>query len=210
MRSLIRSRVPVLALAWLLPLAVFAAAPGSYSGEAPVASQSDGDRAAALKAAMANAITARSADSAALARPEIARAVAQADRYVLQYEYRRSGDGLVLVAQFDSAVIDRLLQRDAGGTAEAPAGDTPSQALAWVGGIRGADDYVRLMAYFARNHFVRSAQPVAAQGDGMLVRLSLASDLPKFLEVVAMERTLAVADAPAPVDGAEANLVLTP
>lgn len=208
MRSFVRSCVLVLVL--LAPLAASAAAPGSYAGEAPVASQSDADRAAALRAAMANAIAAQSADPAALSRPEIARAVAQADRYVLQYEYRHGGDGFVLVAQFDSAVIDRLLQRDAGGDAAAAAGDTPSQALAWVGGIRGADDYVRLMAYFARNHFVRSAQPVAAQGDGLLVRLSLASDLPRFLEVVAMERTLAVAGAPAPIDGAEASLVLTP
>lgn len=207
MRSFVRSCVLVLAL--LAPLAAFAAAPGSYTGEAPVASQSDADRAAALTAAMANAITAQSADPDALARPEIARAVARADRYVLQYEYRPGSGGLVLVAQFDSAVIDRLLQRDAGGDAAA-AGDMPSQALAWVGGIRGADDYVRLMAYLARNHFVRGAQPVAAQGDGLLLRLSLASDLPKFLEVVAMERTLAVADTPAPVDGAEASLVLTP
>lgn len=209
-RSLIPCRVLVALLAWLVPLAVLAA-PGAYTGEAPVNSQSDEDRAAALKIALANVVVAQSGDSGAPGRPDVAKAIEQAERYVLQYQYRRGGDAskFVLVAQFDSTAVDKLLRRNGGTGAEAEAVDAPAEATVWIGGINDANDYARVIAYLARNNFVRNAQPIEARGDGVLVRLSLSSGLARFVEAAEMERVLG-AKAGARVDGADAALALTP
>lgn len=209
MRSLTRSLVLALVLVLLAPLAALAA-PGAYTGEAPVASQSDEDRAAALKVAFAEVLVAQSGDSGILARGDVAKAVQQAERYVLQYQYRR-GDAAryQLVAQFDSASVDAILQRSAVGAQSAEDGvaDVPAEATVWIGGINNADDYARVVAYLARSNFVRSAQPVLARGDGMLVRLSLNGGLARFLDAAGMERVLGVA-AGAKVEGADAALAL--
>lgn len=211
------ARLRVFALVLLLLLAPLAgqAAPSGYTGEAPVASQSDEDRVEALKAALASVVVERSGDSALPARPDVAKALAQAERYVLQYQYKRGSadDGsarLILVAQFDSVAVDRLLQRSgAGGAETAAAPEAPAEATVWIGGIRNADDYARMIGYLGRSNFVRSAQPLRARADGMLVKLSLATDLAHFLDAVAMERTLGV-DASAKTDGADAVLALLP
>lgn len=215
----ISARLRVFALVLLLLLAPLAgqAAPSGYTGEAPVASQSDEDRVEALKAALASVVVERSGDSALPARPDVAKALAQAERYVLQYQYKRGSadDGsarLILVAQFDSIAVDRLLQRSGAGGAEterAAAPDAPAEATVWIGGIRNADDYARTIGYLGRSNFVRSAQPLRARADGMLVKLSLATDLAHFLDAVGMERTLGV-DASAKTDGADAVLALLP
>jgi len=216
----ISARLRIFALALLLLLAPLAgqAAPSGYTGEAPVASQSDEDRVEALKAALASVIVERSGDSALPARPDVAKALAQAERYVLQYQYKRGagddgGTRLTLVAQFDSVAVDRLLQRSGAGSGaeseRAAAPDAPAEATVWIGGIRTADDYARTIGYLGRSNFVRSAQPLRARADGMLVKLSLATDLAHFLDAVAMERTLGV-DASAKTDGADAVLALLP
>lgn len=215
----ISARLRVFALVLLLLLAPLAgqAAPSGYTGEAPVASQSDEDRVEALKAALASVVVERSGDSALPARPDVAKALAQAERYVLQYQYKRGSadDGsarLILVAQFDSVAVDRLLQRSGAGGAEterAAAPDAPAEATVWIGGIRNADDYARTIGYLGRSNFVRSAQPLRARADGMLVKLSLATDLAHFLDAVGMERTLGV-DVSAKTDGADAVLALLP
>lgn len=211
----VRLRVFALVLMLLAPFAAHAA-PTGYTGEAPVASQSDEDRTEALKVALANVVVERSGDAALPSRPDVAKALAQAERYVLQYQYKRGGaeDGssrLILVAQFDSVAVDRLLQRSgaAGEAEKATAPETPTEATVWIGGIRNADDYARAIAYLGRSNFVRNAQPVRARGDGMLMRLSLSTDLAHFLDVVGMERTLGV-DATAKTDGADAVLALQP
>ena len=73
------------------------AAPTAYTGSAPVNSQNDDERAAALKTALANVVIEQTGDAGILARADVAKAVAQADRYVLQYSYRGS-DGARLLA----------------------------------------------------------------------------------------------------------------
>ncbi|MFC4819358.1 DUF2066 domain-containing protein [Dokdonella ginsengisoli] len=199
----------------LLASAAALAAPSSYTGEAPVNSQSDEERSGALKTALANVVAAQTGDSGLLARPDVAKAVEQAERYVLQYQYRRgddSGAKYLLVAQFDSTAVNQMLQRLGLGPAGAQtevATEAPSEATVWIGGINNANDYARLVGYLARNNFVRNAQPMEARGDGVLVRLSLVSGLTRFLEVVAMERTLGVV-AGAKVEGVDATLALTP
>lgn len=213
-----RAFFPLRALVFLLALlasAAAVAAPTAYIGEAPVNSQSDEERSGALKTALANVIAAQTGDSGLLARSDVAKAVEQAERYVLQYQYRRgddSGAKYLLVAQFDSSAVDQMLQRLGLGPAGAQAdvaAEAPSEATVWIGGINNAADYARLIGYLARNNYVRNAQPMQARGDGVLVRLSLASGLPRFLEVIAIERTLGVV-AESKVEGVDATLALTP
>jgi hypothetical protein len=132
-----KSRLKSLILGLVLSLAsVFAGAAGFYTGTAPVASQSDQDRAAALRLALSQAVTqAAKGDAAVLKRPEVARALTRAERYARQYTYQPNNTPpepgkplakFLLVAQFDSAQIDALV-RDQGlvavpAGAPAPAG----------------------------------------------------------------------------------------
>jgi hypothetical protein len=147
-----------------------------------------------------------------LANPDVARSVGQAERYVLQYSYERNtaddGVPLVLVAHFDATAIDGLLQRlGLGAHAGLPqVPEIPTEATAWVTDVRNADDYARVLSYFSRNNFVRGVQPLQAHGDALLLKLSLSTDLAHFVEIVALERALAVA--PAPIEGADTVLTL--
>jgi hypothetical protein len=216
-----RHRTMPVRLSRLLPLfllvfaTVFAqpapAAPTAYTGSAPVNSQNDDERAAALKTALANVVIEQTGDAGILARADVAKAVAQADRYVLQYSYRGSDGARTLVAQFDSEAVDAMLARlglrDAA-QAAAPANAT-TEASVWIGGVRNADDWLRVAGYLARNNFVRSSRPLEARGDAVLMRLTLASDVPHFLDAVAAERTLAVESRDSVSGDADARLVLT-
>jgi len=69
---------------------------------------------------------------------------------------------------------------------------------------------VRVIGYLAKSNLVKSTQPRQARGDGMLVRLSLATDLKHFLDAVSMERQLSVVNGSPPVDGIDATLALGP
>lgn len=215
-RFLPAPRVLALLFALMLAAPAWAFGPATYTGTAPVNSQSDAERTDALKTALASVVVEQTGDSSVLARPQVAEAVAQAERYVLQYQYRNnSADGaakMTLEAQFDAAAVDRMLARLGLGDAnaqQAAAAETPSEAVVWIGGIRNADDYARVIGYLARNNFVRGAQPTQARGDGILVKLSLATDLARFLDAAGMERTL-VANTTLHVDGADAALALNP
>jgi hypothetical protein len=194
------------------------AAPATYTGEAPVNSQSDDERVDALKTALASVVIQQTGDPGVLSRSDVAAAVAKAERYVLQFRYRKSADGagppLVLVAEFDSTAVDQMLQRlglgeSAPGTAAA-IDTTPTEATVWIGGIRSAEDYARVVGYLGKSPLVRGVRPQQARGDGMLVKLSLGTDLAHFLDAVGIERTLAVVSASPPVDGVDATLALAP
>jgi hypothetical protein len=198
---------------WVLALAPLAgmASPSTYSGSAPVNSQSDDERAGALRTALANVVIEQAGDTGVIARPDVAKAVEKAERYMLQYSYRRntSGDAaMTLVVQFDADAVDQMLQRlGLGALANVPlAPETPTEATLWIGDIRNADDYARVVGYLGKNNFVKSAQPMQATADGILVRVSLSTDLAHFLDAVGMERMLASSSARA--DGADAALVL--
>lgn len=116
-----KSRWKRLAAGIALSLApLFAGAAGIYTGTAPVATQSDQDRAAALRTALGQAVTqAAKGDAAVLRRPEVARALTRAERYARQYSYQpnnapaepgKAPAKFLLVAQFDSAQIDALVR----------------------------------------------------------------------------------------------------
>ncbi|HEX7917702.1 DUF2066 domain-containing protein, partial [Rudaea sp.] len=119
----------LLAVVGLAP--VFAVAAGVYTGTAPVASQSDQDRAAALRVALGQAVTqAAKGDANVLKRPEVARALTRAERYTRSYSYQPNTDPakapakFLLVAQFDGAQIDALVRDQPAPAAPAPAAAT--------------------------------------------------------------------------------------
>lgn len=131
-----KSQFQSLVLGVALSLApVFAGAAGVYTGTAPVATQSDQDRAAALRAALSQAVTqAAKGDASVLRRPDIARALTRPERYARQYSYQsntapaepgKASAKFLLVAQFDGAQIDALV-RDQAPAAAAAGAPTPS------------------------------------------------------------------------------------
>ena len=123
---------------------ILAGAAEVYTGSAPVATQSDRDRANALRAALGQVITqAAKGDATVLRRPEVARALARAERYARSYSYqagaasvdaKKPGMKFQLVAQFDAAQIDALLrdQAAAPAAANAPVASNPASAPAVV------------------------------------------------------------------------------
>jgi hypothetical protein len=203
----------------MLALAFFtvpaSAAPTTYSGEAAVTSQSEAERGEALKSALADVVIRLSGDSGVLARSDVARAVGDAAKYVLQYQYRRDASGgaaLTLVAQFDSVAVDQMLSQLglAGSGSPVAIDTTPSESRVWISGIHSATDYARVLGYLSRQSIVRQAQPVEARGDGLLVKLNVAGSLARWLEAVGGDGTLRVNNASPPVEGVDATLALAP
>src|SRR5476649_1571910 len=68
----------VLVLASLAPV-LARAVTSLYTGQVPVNSQADGERAEALKSALAQVVVKLSGDTAVLAKPDVAKAVANAE-----------------------------------------------------------------------------------------------------------------------------------
>jgi hypothetical protein len=217
------SRKLLLALVLLVSASVHAA--GLYTGQVPVDSQSDADRAAALKNALAQVVIRVSGDPGALARPELAKAVGDAERYVQQFQYDRevvtdaSGQPqgrLTLVAQFDRDAVDRLLggtgaAAGAAGDASAAAADsTPGEFRVWVGGIRSALDYARLIGGLSANERIHDLHVEMARGDGVQLRLGIAGPLARVLDALNAGPLLHVTNAKPPVDGLDAMLELKP
>jgi hypothetical protein len=109
-------------------LSAAASAGGLYTAQVPVTSQDEAERAQALKTALGQVITRASGDAAALSRPEVAKALAQAERYVQQFQYQQdvvteAGQTqvhLTLVAQFDRDAVDRSIGGGANGACRRP------------------------------------------------------------------------------------------
>ena len=212
--------ISVLVVALLMLPAM--AAPATYSGESRVADQSEGARAGALKTALAEVVIRLSGDPGILARDNVATAVAAADKYVLQYSYRRdttmddvSGvekPQLVLVAEFDSTAVDRMLAglgiSGIGSTANIDA--TPVEKHIWLSGIHSAADYARGIGYLSRQPLVHQSWPVEARGDGILIRIELAGDFNRWLGLVDQDGVMQVNSASPPVQGIDATLALNP
>ena len=84
----------------------------------------------------------------------------------------------------------------------------PSEARLWIGGIRSAEDYARVLRYFGSLDLVRQAGAVEARGDGVLMRVALTVGLPYFLSTVDTSATLTVVNGQPPVEGVDATLIL--
>ncbi len=218
------ARVRRLALGLVLACAPFAAtaAPATYSGEAPVASQSETERSEALKTALADVVIRLSGDRGVLARGDVARAVAEAGRYVLQYQYRRDVEAdaagaaqvrLSLVAEFDSAAVDRMLANLGLGGGEMVVAEVEEPAgplRLWIAGIYSAMDYARAIGSLERNSVVREVRVTETRADGMLVELTTATGRARSLEALDAQGTLTLTSVAPPVDGIDATLALRP
>ncbi|HEX6834146.1 MAG TPA: DUF2066 domain-containing protein [Rudaea sp.] len=215
----------VLVLACLLPLAASAGAGGLYTGQVPVNSQSDTELAEALKTAFGQVLVKLIGDAGALSRPEVAKAVAQPNRYVQQYQYEQAvvtENGqpqvrMTLVAQFNRESVDRLLGELglAPGAAAAAAADTapandvrPGTYHLWVGGIRSAEDYARLIGAFSGNERVRDVQTELARGDGVQLRVGVVGPLARVLDTLSATAGVRVTNAAPPVEGMDALLTM--
>ncbi|MBX3693001.1 DUF2066 domain-containing protein [Dokdonella sp.] len=188
------------------------AAPPTYRGEASVASQAEGERNEGLKNALGGIVMRLSGDSGVLARGEVAHAVAEAPRYVLQYQYRRDSEAsqLVLVAEFDAAAVDAMLARLGLADRSAVANEPPGTHRLWIAGIQSAVDYARLLGYLDRHALVREVRPLEARGDGLLIEVGSASGLTRLLDALGSEGTLGITHASPPLDGIDATLALLP
>ncbi len=76
----------------------------------------------------------------------------------------------------------------------------------WVGGIRSAEDYARVIGYLGESNLVRGVQPTQARGDGVLVRLSLRGSLSASAAMLWSHAPAHVRNASPPVDGVDALL----
>jgi len=207
-----------------LLLAAGAHAAGLYTAQVPVASQDEAERAQALKTALGQVITKASGDPGVLVRPEVVKALGQAERYVQQFQYQQdvvtdTGQAqvrLTLIAQFDREAVDRLLGGSAGAkeadsARPAPAVDTtPGTYHVWIGGVRSGRDYARVIGALSGVDTVRDVQVEQARGDGMQLRLATAGSLPRLLEALNAGPVLRVTNAKPPVDGIDALLDLKP
>jgi len=209
----------------LIAVSLSAVAGGLYTGQVLVASQSDADRTEALKSALGDVVVRVSGDKAVLARPDVAKAVADAERYVQQFSYQQdvvteAGQTqvrLTLVAHFDRDAVDRLL-RNPGSAKDSPPPDgqaaavdaTPGSYRLWVAGVRSPQDYARLIGALSGNEFVREVQVELARGDGVQVRLTSATSLSRLLDNLSAGAVIRVANSKPPVDGLDALLDLQP
>jgi hypothetical protein len=206
----------------LLAVAPFAVADSLYTGQVTVVSQSEQDLATGLSAALGQVLIRLTGDNAVLTRPGVAKAVAQPNRYVQQYQYTQdavgdSGQGrLSLVAQFDHAGVDQLLvdlglARTGGGDA-APAAAVdmrPQTYRVWVSGVNSATDYARVVGSLARNELVRSVQGEQARNDGVQLRLDVTGSLQRLLDSLG-SGPVRVLNAAPPVEGVDALLGVQP
>lgn len=208
----------------LLVAAPLAQADNLYVGQVAVASQSEADTAAGLSAALSQVLARLTGDNAVLNRPGVAKAIAQPNRYVQQYQFAQdvvtdNGQAQVrlsLIAQFDHAAVDRLLAdlglaRGGGAAADTPSApaamvDTRPQTFRlWLSGVGSANDYARAVGALARNEFVRSVQAEAARNDGVQLRVEVNGPLQRLLDSLG-SGPVRVLNAAPPVEGVDALL----
>ena len=211
--------VRVIALIFLACIGTVHAA-GLYTAQVPVASQSDEDRAEALKAGLSQIMVRVSGEPGVLAKPEVAKALGQAERYVQQFQYQQDivTEGgqpqvrLTLVAQFDRDAVDRLVNGTGAAAASAPAETagtaqaTPGVYHLWIGGVRSAQDYARAVGALTGSDLVRDVQVELARGDGMQLRLASSVSLQRLLDSLNTGGVMRVTNAAPPVDGIDALL----
>ncbi len=205
-------------------------AAGLYTGSAPVNSQSDEDRATALRAALGQVVVKASGDPGALSRPEVIKALARADRYMQQYSYQPNTGGdpslpasrFVLVAQFDRSSVDAMLHDlNLGGATDpssTPAGVDSAAAQVpasgsyrlWFSGLRSADDYARLVGALNSNEQVRAVRVEQARGNGVQIKVDTRGALATLLDSLDASRLAHVSNPHPPLEGVDALLDYQP
>jgi hypothetical protein len=187
-----------------------------YSATVPVAGTSDAQRNEAMSVALSDVLQQVSPGFAAT--PDV---LAQASGYVRDFRYRRAASGgLELQVDFDPGAIGRMIARGQSSAVAAGqpgrAGSTGAPAVAaggsgtlWVGGIDNTHAFASLLAVLRGDAALHDVIPVAASGDGVLVRLT--SDQPLATVLAALTApTGHLAPAVQPHPGADATLRWTP
>ncbi len=211
----------LLVLLALLLLPGLLLAEGLYSAQVPVASQSVKDRADALKDALAQVVVnLTGGDKGVLAQPAVGKAIADAQRYVQQYEYTEqvtNNNGqpeahLQLQAEFDRNAVDQMLANlglthaDAGGqNAQVLTDVEPALYHVWVSGIDSAQDFASVVGELSQNDLVRSVQAQQARGDGVELSLDVTGPLSRLLNSL-NGTNLRLLNAKPPLDGIDALL----
>jgi hypothetical protein len=220
--------------ACLLP--AFAVAVALYTGTAPVNSQSDEERAGALRTALGQVVVKLSGDPGVLSRSDVAKAIGHADRYMQQYSYQRNASAdpaqsaahFLLVVQFDRSSVDALLRdlnldgsvdfgviprADTAGATAAPvaAAAAPGSYHLWISGLRSAEDYARLIGALSGNEQVRALRVEAARGNGVQVKVETRGALQSLLDSLETTRLARrTSDARPPLEGIDALLDFEP
>jgi len=109
---------------------------------------------------------------------------------------------IVLVAAAEG-LADRLAQRHAVSAQDRVVGDYQ----VWVGNLRSADDYGTVIKYLDGLSVVRSLSPIGAEGDRVLLKVTLEVSLNRLRRVFELGKVLAFDDS-APVEGAQASFLL--
>ncbi len=214
-------QILLIGLGLVVTVGYAAAPPSLYTAEVPVNGQSDVERSEALKTGLGQVVIRLTGDNGVFARPDVAHQVAEAERYVQQYQYRQdvvTDNGqpqthLTLVAQFDRDAVNQLLrtlglaQAGSANTGDAVAAH-PGSYHVWVSGVRSAEDYARLVGALSSNELVRDMQSEQARGDGVLLKLTLSSGLQALLDNPALASTWRLVKANPPIDGVDAMLSL--
>lgn len=190
--------------------------PGSYSATVPVAGTSDVQRNEAMSVALGNVL--QQVSPGFVATPDV---LAQASGYVRDFHYRRAASGgLELQVDFDPGAIGRMIaqgqssavaaaQPGSAGSTGVPAAASGGSGTLWVGGIDNSHAFASLLAVLRGDAALHDVIPVAASGDGVLVRLT--SDLPLATVLAALTGpTGHLAPALQPHPGADAALRWTP
>ncbi len=156
---------------------------GPYSTTVAVAGTSDAQRDAAIAEALGQVL--QQVSPGATLPPD---ALAQAPGYVRDYHYRRAATGgLELQVDFDPGAVGRLVaqssQAAAGALAAQPGTGASAGAVAqggtaalWVDGIDDSHAFAALLSILRGDPALHDVIPEAAQGDGVLLRVT--SDRP--------------------------------
>jgi len=172
-----------------------------------------------------------SGDPGVLNRPDVAKAIGRADRYMQQYSYQpnmsadpaQPGARLLLVVQFDRGSIDALLRDpNAGGSGNAPppavGTDSANAPVAvgdsyrlWISGLRSADDYARLIGALSGNEQVRALRVERAQANIVQVKVDTRGALQTLLDSLDTTRVAhRPKEARPAVEGVDAQLDFEP
>lgn len=189
-----------------------APASGAYAATVPVADTSDAQRDAALSAALAQVL-----DRLAPQAKPGADVLGQAPGFVRTYNYQRAtgGSGFQLQVEFDPGSIQHLVQQ-LGGSSAASAPANPGTATTaatqqaaggsgtlWMSGITDSADFAAMLAALDQSTALHNVTPVAAQSDGVLLKLDYDSPLADIVTALTADGHMQ----PAPAhDGADIAL----
>lgn len=168
------------------PAAVTAEPANPYSAVVPVAGTGDAARNTAIDAALTEVLQ-RVAPGL---QPDPV-TLAEASGYVRDFRYRRSpsGAGLELQVDFDPGAIGRLVAAGNPGASSAAAGavtgaPAPTTAVVqggsgtiWVGGLANSHAFATLLSLLRADRDLHDVVPVAAAGNGVLLRLDFDAPL---------------------------------